>query len=37
LVPAGKAKLLSIAGASFDGHLANLEELSTAGDAKKTN
>ena len=37
LVPAGKAKLLSIAGASFDGHLANIEEMSTAGDAKKTN
>jgi N-acetylneuraminic acid mutarotase len=37
LLPAGEATLLSIAGASFDGHLANIEEVSVAADAKKTN
>lgn len=37
LLPAGDATLLSIAGASFDGHLANIEEVSVATDAKKTN
>lgn len=37
LLPAGDATLLSIAGASFDGHLANIEEVSVAADAKKTN
>jgi N-acetylneuraminic acid mutarotase len=37
LLPAGKATLLSIAGASFDGHLANIEEVSIAADAKRTN
>lgn len=37
LLPAGDATLLSIAGASFDGHLANIEEVSIATDAKKTN
>jgi hypothetical protein len=36
LLPAGDATLLSIAGASFDGHLANIEEVSVAA-AKKTN
>jgi N-acetylneuraminic acid mutarotase len=35
LLPADEATLLSIAGASFDGHLANIEEVSVA--AKKTN
>lgn len=34
LLPAGEATLLSIAGASFDGHLANIEEVSIAADAK---
>lgn len=37
LLPAGDATLLSIAGASFDGHLANIEEVSITADAKKTN
>jgi N-acetylneuraminic acid mutarotase len=37
LLPASDATLLSIAGASFDGHLANIEEVSVAADAKKTN
>jgi len=37
LLPAGDATLLSIAGASFEGHLANIEEVSVAADAKKTN
>ncbi|MBL9165242.1 MAG: hypothetical protein JNL18_21120 [Planctomycetaceae bacterium] len=37
LLPAGDATLLSIAGASFDGHLSNIEEMSVASDAKQTN